>query len=80
METPDKSPDIFTGTPRPESRIDELLGLLAEDWKRSGSDQRFFQYVSNLQHRLGLQGDVYNFEDQALIERFGSVGTGSPCT
>lgn len=62
-------PNLFEGTPRPEGRIDELLELLAEDWKRYGPDQRFFQYLDNLKHRLGLPADVYNFEDDELIER-----------
>lgn len=61
--------DLFIGTPRPEARIGELLELLAEDWKRSGPDQRFFQYIANLQHRLGLPADAYNVEDDEVIER-----------
>lgn len=57
----------FAGLPpRPRDRIDLLLGLIAADWKRSGSDQRFFQYVANLQHRLGVD-DGYVFEDHDLI-------------
>ncbi|WP_139005461.1 hypothetical protein [Arthrobacter crystallopoietes] len=57
----------FAGLPaRPRDRIDLLLGLIAADWKRSGSDQRFFQYVANLQHRLGVE-DGYVFEDHDLI-------------
>ncbi|WP_336716271.1 hypothetical protein [Arthrobacter sp. USHLN218] len=57
----------FAGLPaRPRDRIDLLLGLIAFDWKRSGSDQRFFQYVANLQHRLGVD-DGYTFEDHNLI-------------
>lgn len=67
METPETIPDIFTGAQRSEERIDELLGLLAADWKHSGSDQRFFQYVENLRHRLGVQPDAYFFGDDALI-------------
>lgn len=63
------TPNLFNGAPRPEERIDELLALLSADWKRSGCDQRFFQYLANLQHRLGLPTDAYQFEDQALIER-----------
>ena len=63
------NPNLFNGTPRPEARIGELLELLAADWKRSGCDQRFFQYIANLQHRLGLPADAYHFEDQDLIER-----------
>lgn len=59
--------NLFNGTPRPAERIDELLALLAADWKRSGCDQRFFQYIANLQHRLGAKGDAYHFEDTALI-------------
>ncbi|MGK3708850.1 hypothetical protein [Arthrobacter sp. IK3] len=57
---------IFSGPPRPASRIEELLALLAEDWKRSGSDQRFFQYVDNLRQRLGVDFDTYYLEDDAL--------------
>lgn len=67
--TPGPRPDLFSAPPRPEERIDELLALLAADWKRSGSDQRFFQYIANLQHRLGLPADAYQFEDTALISR-----------
>lgn len=63
------TPNLFSGTPRPEGRIGELLELLAEDWKRSGPDQRFFQYLENLRHRLGLPADAYNVEDASLIER-----------
>lgn len=55
--------------PRPEARIDDLLGLLAADWKKSGTDQRFFQYVENLRHRLGLAADPYHVEDTELIAR-----------
>lgn len=68
METPETGPDIFTGPPRPEPRIDELLALMAADWKRSGSDQRFFQYIENLPYRLGVQSDAYFLEDEALID------------
>ena len=68
METPETGPDIFAGSPRPEARIDEMLGLLAADWKRSGSDQRFFQYIENLQHRLGVSSYAYMLEDDALME------------
>lgn len=57
----------FAGLPaRPRDRIDLLLGLIAADWKRSGSDQRFFQYIVNLQHRLGVD-DGYLIEDYDLI-------------
>lgn len=57
----------FAGLPaRPRDRIDLLLGLIAADWKRTGSDQRFFQYILNLQHRLGVDGG-YMFEDYDLI-------------
>lgn len=57
----------FAGLPaRPRDRIDLLLGLIAADWKRTGSDQRFFQYILNLQHRLGVD-DGYMFEDYDLI-------------
>ncbi|MCC3299684.1 hypothetical protein [Arthrobacter caoxuetaonis] len=62
MDTENQQP----GT-RPETRIDELLSLLEADWKRSGSDQRFFQYVENLRHRLDLSFDTYFLEDDALI-------------
>ena len=72
MAIPESGSDIFNGPPRPESRIDELLGLLADDWKASGSDQRFFQYVYNLQHRLGLPEDPYNVEDTALVDQLKS--------
>lgn len=74
METPETGPDIFAGPPRPEARIDELLGLLAADWKRSGSDQRFFQYVENLQHRLGAGSYAYVLEDDTLMEMLRSQG------
>lgn len=67
MTMPEKDSGTFSRPPRPEPRIDELLGLLAADWKASGSDQRFFQYVHNLQHRLGLPADSYHVEDSALI-------------
>lgn len=80
MSEPNLDKSLFAGPPRPESRIDELLGLLAADWKRSGSDQRFFQYVENLRYRLGLQSDAYFFEDDALISYLtaeaGPAGTG----
>ncbi|MCW2132708.1 hypothetical protein [Arthrobacter sp. VKM Ac-2550] len=59
--------DLFAGLPeRPRDRIDLLLGLIAADWKRTGSDQRFFQYVTNLQRRLNV-GDGYMVEDYDLI-------------
>lgn len=67
MATPESGSEIFNGPPRPDSRIDELLSLLAEDWKASGSDQRFFQYIFNLKQRLGLPADSYNIEDAALV-------------
>lgn len=67
MATPQTGSGFFDGPPRPESRIEELLSLLAEDWKASRSDQRFFQYVENLRHRLGISTDSYFFEDDALI-------------
>lgn len=58
----------FKGLPeRPRERIDRLLELIAEDWKRSGSDQRFFQYLANLADRLGVE-DSYTVEDSELIE------------
>lgn len=58
----------FEDTPerRPE-RIDLLMSLLLEDWRRTGQDQRFFQYIANLQHRVGTGDDAWNFEDAALI-------------
>lgn len=59
--------NIRPAASRPEGRIDELLAVLAADWKRTGSDQRFFQYVENLRHRLGISTDPYFFEDDALI-------------
>ena len=75
MTEPTPEMDLFKGPPRPESRIDELLGLLTADWKRSGSDQRFFQYVFDLQHRLGLPEDPYNVEDSTLIAHLKNEGT-----
>lgn len=56
-------------TPRPVERIDELLELVAADWKRTGSDQRFFQYLFNLQSALDLPKDPYNVEDSDLIAK-----------
>jgi len=59
--------DYSTLTPRPADRINELLELVAADWKRSGNDQRFFQYLANLQHDLDLPKDPYDVEDSSLI-------------
>ena len=71
------TPNLFNGAPRPEARIGELLELLAEDWKRSGPDQRFFQYLENLKHRLGLPADAYNVDDQALISHIAAGPRGN---
>lgn len=67
MPVSETGPGPFEGPPRPETRIDDLLSLLAEDWKKSGSDQRFFQYILNLQSRLGLPTDAFFLEDDTLI-------------
>jgi len=63
----DSRNDYSNLTPRPVDRISVLLELVAADWKRSGSDQRFFQYLVNLQHDLELPKDPYDVEDGSLI-------------
>ncbi|MFD1210739.1 hypothetical protein ACFQ36_01620 [Arthrobacter sp. GCM10027362] len=53
---------------RPEKRIDLLLALVAQDWKRTGIDLHFFQYVANLAHDLGAGEDPFMVEDDVVIE------------
>ncbi|MFD1210751.1 hypothetical protein ACFQ36_01685 [Arthrobacter sp. GCM10027362] len=53
---------------RDRKRIDLLLALVAQDWKRTGHDQRFFQYAANLAHSLGAGEDPFMAEDDAVIE------------
>lgn len=58
----------FEGFPeRLPERIDLLIGLIAADWKRTGPDQRFFQYLENLTRRLGFE-DAYMLEDHDVIQ------------
>lgn len=61
--------DLFEGRPeRPRERIDLLLTLVEQDWRRTGADQRFFQYVTNLAYDLTGSKDAYLVEDDAVIE------------
>lgn len=59
----------FDGYPeRPRGRIDLVLALVSEDWGRSGADQRFFQYVTNLAHDTIGAKDAFMVEDDTVIE------------
>ncbi|MFD1211115.1 hypothetical protein ACFQ36_03535 [Arthrobacter sp. GCM10027362] len=59
----------FEGLPeRDRKRIDLLLALIAQDWKRTGPDQRFFQYVANRADDLGVGEEPFMVEDDAVIE------------
>lgn len=49
-------------------RIDLLLALIAQDWKRTGPDQCLLQYLANLAHSLGAGEDPLMIEDDAVIE------------
>ncbi|MHA7209577.1 hypothetical protein [Arthrobacter sp. MDT1-65] len=61
--------ELFDRQPnRPPERIDLLLALVAEDWKRAGPDQRFFQYVANLAYDLTDSKDAFMVEDDTVIE------------
>lgn len=63
------TPNPFDGHPeRPRERIDLLLALVSEYWKRSGADQRFFQYLANLAHDLIGAKDAFMVEDETVIE------------
>jgi hypothetical protein len=61
--------DPLDGHPeRPRERINLLLALVSEDWKRSGADQRFFQYFANLAQDLIGAKDTFMVEDDTVIE------------
>lgn len=57
----------FELSERDRQRIDLLLALIAQDWKRTGPDQHLFQYLADLARSLGC-GDLAMIQDDALIE------------
>ena len=55
---------------RPEERIDNFLKILGEQWKKQGTDLRFFQFLYN----NGLCDDKsYHMEEHDIIKVFPDV-------